>query len=40
MDEKDMDEIAHIITMVIESSDNVAKARDLVAELVERYPLD
>jgi len=39
MNEKDMDEIAHIITMVMESPDNVMKARGRVADLVEKYPL-
>ena len=39
MNEKDMDEIAHIIAMVIESPDNVIKARGKVADLVQKYPL-
>jgi len=37
--EKDMDRIAGIITMIIESPDNIPKARGLVADLVEKYPL-
>jgi glycine hydroxymethyltransferase len=40
MNEEDMDEIAGIITMVIESPENVTKARGLVADLVEKYPLN
>jgi glycine hydroxymethyltransferase len=40
MNEEDMDEIAGIIAMVIESPENVTKARGLVADLVEKYPLD
>ena len=39
MNEKDMDEIAHIIAMVMESPDNVTKARGKVADLVQKYPL-
>ena len=39
MKEDDMDKIAEIITMVIESEDNVEKARKMVAELTEKYPL-
>jgi len=37
--EKDMDEIAGIITMIIESPDNIPKAKGMVADLVEKYPL-
>lgn len=37
--EEDMDKVAEIIAMVIESEDNVEKARAMVAELTERYPL-
>ena len=37
--EKDMDEIAGIIAMIIESPDHVSKARGLVADLVAKYPL-
>ena len=39
MKEDDMDKIAEIIAMVIESEDNVEKARKMVAELTEKYPL-
>ncbi|MEE1087168.1 MAG: serine hydroxymethyltransferase [Schaedlerella sp.] len=39
MVEEDMDKIAEIITMVIESEDNVEKAREMVAELTAKYPL-
>lgn len=39
MKEEDMDKIAEIIAMVIESEENVEKARDMVAELTEKYPL-
>ena len=39
MKEEDMDKIAEIIAMVIESEDNVEKARMMVAELTEKYPL-
>ena len=39
MNEKDMDEIAHIIAMVIESPENVTKAKGKVADLVQKYPL-
>lgn len=39
MKEDDMDKIAEIIAMVIESEDNVEKARRMVAELTEKYPL-
>ena len=39
MKEEDMDKIAEIIAMVIESEENVAKAKAMVAELTEKYPL-
>lgn len=39
MKEEDMDKIAEIITMVIESEDNVEAARKMAAELTEKYPL-
>lgn len=37
--EEDMDKVAEIIAMVIESEDNVEKAKVMVAELAEKYPL-
>ncbi len=39
MKEDDMDKIAEIIAMVIQSEDNVDAARKMVAELTEKYPL-
>ena len=39
MKEEDMDKIAEIIAMVIESEDNVEKAKAMVAELRATYPL-
>ena len=39
MKEEDMDKIAEIIAMVIQSEDNVERARAMVAELTEKYPL-
>ena len=39
MKEDDMDKIAEIIAMVIESEDNVETAKKLAAELTEKYPL-
>lgn len=39
MNEADMDKIAGIIAMVIESEDNIEAARKLTAELTEKYPL-
>ncbi|MCC2253780.1 serine hydroxymethyltransferase [Ruminococcus sp. CLA-AA-H200] len=39
MKEDDMDKIAEIIAMVIESEDNVEKARKMVKELTDKYPL-
>ncbi len=39
MKEEDMDRIAEIIGMVIESEDNVKAAKKMVAELTEKYPL-
>ena len=39
MKEEDMDKIAEIIAMVIESEDNVEKAKTMVAELTAKYPL-
>ena len=38
MKEDDMDKIAEIIAMVIQSEDNVDAARKMVAELTEKYP--
>ena len=37
--EEDMDKVAEIIAMVIEREDNVEKAKDMVAELAQKYPL-
>lgn len=39
MKEDNMDKIAEIIAMVIQSEDNVDAAREMVAELTEKYPL-
>ena len=39
MKEEDMDKIAEIIAMVIESEDNVEAGRKMAAELPEKYPL-
>ena len=39
MKEEDMDKIAEIIAMVIESEDNVEKAKAMVAELTAKYTL-
>ena len=39
MKEDDMDKIAEIIAMVIESEDNVETGRKMAAELTEKYPL-
>lgn len=39
MKEDDMDKIAEIIAMVIDSEDNVEAAKKMVAELTEKYPL-
>lgn len=39
MVESDMDKIAEIIAMVIESEDNLEKAKAMVEELTEKYPL-
>jgi glycine hydroxymethyltransferase len=39
MKEEDMDKIAEIIAMVIESEDNVESARAMVGELTAKYPL-
>ncbi len=39
MVEEDMEKIAEIIAMVIESEENVEKAKEMVAELTEKYPL-
>ena len=39
MKEEDMDKIAGIIAMVIESEDNVEAGRKMAAELTEKYPL-
>ena len=37
--EEDMEKVAEIIAMVIESEENVEKAKAMVAELTEKYPL-
>ncbi len=37
--EEEMDRLAEIIAMVIESEENVEKARGMVAEITEKYPL-
>lgn len=39
MKEEDMEKIAEIIAMVIESEENVEKAKAMVAELTGKYPL-
>ena len=39
MVEEDMEKIAEIISLVIESGDNVEKAKSMVAELTAKYPL-
>ncbi len=39
MVEEDMEKIAEIIALVIESEDNVEKAKAMVAELTAKYPL-
>lgn len=39
MVEEDMDKIAKIIALVVESEDNVEKAKAMVAELTDKYPL-
>ncbi len=39
MKEEDMDKIAEIIAMVIESEENVEAAKKMAAELTEKYPL-
>ena len=39
MKEEDMDKIAEIIALVVESEDNVEKAKAMVAELTAKYPL-
>ena len=39
MQEEDMDKIAEIIAMVIESEDNIEKAKAMTAELTAKYPL-
>ena len=39
MQEEDMDKIAEIIAMVIESEDNIEKAKAMTAELTVKYPL-
>ena len=39
MVEEDMENIAEIISLVIESGDNVEKAKAMVAELTAKYPL-
>lgn len=37
--EEDMDKVAEIVAMVIESEDNLEKARAMVADLTQKYPL-
>ena len=39
MVEEDMDKIAEIISLVIESEDNVPKAKEMVKVLTDKYPL-
>ena len=39
MNEADMDKVAEILALVIESEENVEKAREMVAELTNKYPL-
>ena len=39
MNEADMDVIAEIVTMVIKTPDNISKAKEMVAELVKKYPI-
>ena len=39
MKEDDMDRIAEAITLVLASEDNVPKAKEIVKELTEKYPL-
>ena len=39
MNEEDMDKIAEIIAMVIESEDNVEAGKKMAAELTAKYPL-
>ena len=39
MNEEDMDKIAEIIAMVIESEDNVEAGKNMAAELTAKYPL-
>lgn len=39
MNEEDMDKIAEIIAMVIESGENVEAAKKMAAELTQKYPL-
>ncbi|HAE44600.1 MAG TPA: serine hydroxymethyltransferase [Lachnospiraceae bacterium] len=37
---EDMDRVAEAIALVIESEDNIGKAREIVKELTEKYPLE
>ncbi len=38
--EDDMDKIAEIIALVLQSEDNIEKVKGMVAELTAKYPLD
>ena len=40
MNEEDMDQIAEAIALVTESEDNIARAKEIVKSLTDRYPLD
>ncbi len=40
MNTEDMDRIAEAIALVIESEDNIDKAREIVRELTDKYPLE
>ncbi len=40
MNTEDMDRIAEAISLVIESEDNIERAREIVKELTDRYPLE
>ena len=40
MNEEDMDRIAQAIALMIESKDNASKAKEIVKELTDKYPLE
>ena len=40
MNEADMDQIAEAIALIVESKDNTAKAKVMVKELTDKYPLE